>query len=361
MTTIRDYVNLELDRSYRKDASGMLQQVKNYATSSIVRAQTDRLIEEAERLDAAGERFDATSAELAQTIGTAGDVFSFAEMSIQANDNNIQASAFEIAKYATIAQIIANLSANSIGGNPISPVAEKRYMTILEASGIDWKSPEVDALETLTGYVETEEYKRWMAQWGAGMVDVTKKTVYSAVQKGQSPVYIARRLRDIIETAPSYVVERFTRTLQLTAYRDAETINATANAAYIAYKIRTAVKDLRTCPACIELDGTKMRVDERIKDHFHGRCYGVNVLNGQEITRQKGAEWFASLPDERQQQLEYFKNNKAAYRAYKDGVPLSAFVGTYNHELFGEMPIAKSLKRAIGEDRAKEYYVGGKK
>jgi hypothetical protein len=72
---------------------------------------------------------------------------------------------------------------------------------------------------------------------------------------------------------------------------------------------------------------------------------------------QTGEEWFASLSPERQQQQASFKATPAKYKAYLDGHPLSEFVGEHTDDVFGIMSIEKSLKEALGEEKASGYYL----
>ena len=70
---------------------------------------------------------------------------------------------------------------------------------------------------------------------------------------------------------------------------------------------------------------------------------------------QSGEDWFNSLSPERQAQQASFLKSPAKLRAYRDGVPLSEFVGEHTDSVFGHQFVEKSLVGAIGDD-AKVYY-----
>ena len=355
MPTIRQYTNQALDKAYSRDSSAMFKQIDGYVRSGVVQSQVQALIEEAERLEDEGEGFTPNDAQLNQTLGTVDDVFNNAETAIIAHDNTIQESAVKIAQFSIIAQIIASLAPQLLGGDPFSATSQKRYQTILETKGVDWTTIEPNVINQILNYVDSQAYLDKMAGWGDGYAAIVRNKVLTEVQRGNSPIYIAREIDKMLKLQPRYVVENFTRTLQLTGYRDAELAQATANQAYIAYKIRNAVKDLRTCPACLELDGTRLRADERIDDHFKGRCFAIYVLPGQTVKYQTAKQWFNGLPEPQQAQLEYFKHNKSAFRAWQSGeVQWNDFVGEHTDPLFGKMPVANSLTKMVGKERALE-------
>jgi hypothetical protein len=71
---------------------------------------------------------------------------------------------------------------------------------------------------------------------------------------------------------------------------------------------------------------------------------------------QTGEEWFAGLSPERQAQQASFLKSPAKLKAYKDGVPLSEFVGDHEDSVFGHQVIEKSLVNTVG--KPEKYYVG---
>lgn len=70
---------------------------------------------------------------------------------------------------------------------------------------------------------------------------------------------------------------------------------------------------------------------------------------------QTGADWFNSLPEERQKQQASFINTPAKWNAFKKGTPLSEFIGDHTDDVFGAQKIELSLKAALGDD-ADQYY-----
>jgi SPP1 gp7 family putative phage head morphogenesis protein len=182
-----------------------------------------------------------------------------------------------------------------------------------------------------------------------------KKSILNDVNQGLGPIQVAKNVRHFAEEMPKYAAERLTRTLQITSYRDAETAQTAANDGVIDYKIRIAALDDKTCLSCIELHGSVMKPDERVDDHYNGRCTSIYSVKGQNLQIQKGSDWFNGLSPERQAQQRSFVNNQAKFRAFQDGVPLSDFVGTHTDDVFGNQFVEMSLKNAFG-DKAQDYY-----
>lgn len=231
----------------------------------------------------------------------------------------------------------------------------------------------LDVVETARIFVETPEWFDKMEAWGEGYAELTKELLLSAINKGTGPNQIASTMRQHAENIPLSAAENLTRTLQLTSYREASLTMEAINDDFIIGKIRIANLDNKTCLTCISLHGTKLQPGERVDDHYRGRCTEFyQVPGGPEfpsvmqsdslpgdrnfVPFEKGEDWFANLPPERQAQQASFLNTPAKFNAYNDGVPLSDFVGVHTDDVFGRQTIEQSLKGALGDD-ADQYYV----
>ena len=361
MPTLRDYINAELDRSYTRTAGGMLKAITNLSTApgTRIQARLKALDEEAARLAEAGERMGIDNAELAATLGETEQLFTQAESVVMANDNQIQESGLQLANIAALATVGLILSPRiSAGINPLSAQAQKRYTDLLTAAGVNWQTADSDVLRALVKYIDSDAWIAKMEGWGTGYAELIRDSIYNGIGRGRSPIGISRDIRHLIQNMPSYAAERLTRTLQLTAFRDAEAASSYTNETVIQQKVRRAVKDHRTCLSCIALDGTRLAPNERIDDHYKGRCFVTYILqNGMGDTDPTtGEDWFKSLPEERQAQQASFVHNSAKYNAWKAGeFNLRDLSGEHNDPVFGRMTFEKSLKAILGE-RAKEFY-----
>lgn len=170
--------------------------------------------------------------------------------------------------------------------------------------------------------------------------------------RGLSTAATMQRLRRIARQLPLASIQRHMRTLYLSSYREAVVEWSKSNKQYIAYRIRVAQLDNRTCIPCIDLHGTKLGPDEGVYDHWFGRCDSIPVMKGTDVFIEPGESWLKRQPIEAQQEI----MGKANYAAWADGaVSLSDFTDHYESELYGRMPVQASLVSILG-DLAQQYY-----
>lgn len=112
-----------------------------------------------------------------------------------------------------------------------------------------------------------------------------------------------------------------------------------------------ASKSLRTCPACLALDGTRFKIDRPFPQHINCRCTIIPVVPGVERKRTLGRDWFDSLPQEQQAKI----IGKQAAEAYSRGeVELKDFVGWRNHKVFGRSVRTRSLGEILSAGKSRE-------
>lgn len=119
-----------------------------------------------------------------------------------------------------------------------------------------------------------------------------------------------------------------------------------------------ASKSIRTCPACLFMDGRIFKLEEPFPQHPNCRCTMIPVIEGVESPpRLLGRDWFENLSDEEKEEILGID----AFEAYKRGeVTLEDFVGWRNSKEFGKSVYARSLvnalKNAVGDeaDRVRE-------
>lgn len=136
-----------------------------------------------------------------------------------------------------------------------------------------------------------------------------------------------------------------------------------------------ATLDTKTCPSCIALHGQHFTRDDIFRDHPHGRCEPIVVVDrlpwwwtGAMIEfglgaddddyvkpieiEELGEDWFARLTAEEREAI----LGHAAYRAYDAGaISLEDLSGTHNHDVYGQIRLTASLKSILG-DKATDYY-----
>jgi hypothetical protein len=242
------------------------------------------------------------------------------------------------------------------GINPMSAQALKRYQSVIQEAGNGFTIPSARYLSTQKAldYINTGAWKEKMMRWGSGYYERTYNIFENGMRNGWSPKYTAARLREVANNIPYRAAENLTRTLQLTAYRDAALSVEKINGGFIQYKIRICALKPTSCLACISLHGTRLEVGERVDDHYSGFCSVPGKRNF--VKWQTGEEWFAGLSPERQAQQSSFANSPAKLKAYRDGLPLSTFVTEHTDPVFGRQVTEGSLLKVLGQTEAEQYY-----
>lgn len=177
-------------------------------------------------------------------------------------------------------------------------------------------------------------------------VDGIVAELVRGVALGVNPRVVARRAATAAQASLKQMLT-VARTEQLRAYREASRDIYKRSGVVKQYK-RLAAKNNRTCVLCIADDGHIYQVDEPLPLHPNCRCTSIPVVDGYKIdTGKTGAEWFAAQSVETQRAM----LGKSRYEMYKNGTPLSAFLGIRNHPDWGpnltKLTIDKIGKTAV--------------
>ncbi|MGB3329255.1 MAG: minor capsid protein [Thermomicrobiales bacterium] len=108
-----------------------------------------------------------------------------------------------------------------------------------------------------------------------------------------------------------------------------------------------AAHSLRTCPACLAMDGRVFPYDQYPDtQHVNCRCIvrprvNENLIPGANPPRKLGSEYFADLPEKDQRRI---LRTQGRLDAYKDGVPLSEMVGVRANATWGPSVYIKPVR-----------------
>lgn len=102
-----------------------------------------------------------------------------------------------------------------------------------------------------------------------------------------------------------------------------------------------ASKSIRTCPACLWMDGQIFKLEDPFPQHPNCRCTMIPVIDGVDRPpRTLGRDWFEKLTDEEKEKILGIE----AAAAYKRGeVTLGDFRGWRNSKEFGRSIYTRSL------------------
>ena len=129
---------------------------------------------------------------------------------------------------------------------------------------------------------------------------------------GKNPITTAREMQKAWGV-PLTRAMTISRTEHLRAHRMASMAGYRNNAHVVQGWTWNANLDLKTCPSCMALHGTKHGLDETLDDHPNGRCYATPITptweelgfeglpeTGAQVPEGAGEEWFKDLPEEDQ-------------------------------------------------------------
>jgi hypothetical protein len=242
------------------------------------------------------------------------------------------------------------------------------------ALGRAWRNLPNEAVETLLGMTETGSPLRQKMdkELGSAVAQLVADRLLQNAALGRNPRETARTVQRELGVGLEWAL-RTVRTAQIWSYRTAKQQSWAENPdLYKGWAWHAHLGDPRTCPACIAMHGTMHPPDEKLNDHYNGRCspivktptyaeiMGLDVEIPGDVSPadrvESGAEWFAKQSDAFQLQV----LGGARYRAYKAGKLTmdesdTGIVGQRKDEVYGPMRHARSLKAVLGDD-AKGYY-----
>lgn len=232
-----------------------------------------------------------------------------------------------------------------------------------------------DTISTLVGFLDRGGplYKRLGQMPGYTTQKIADKIV-EFVGLGRNPRELARFLRPSFGGGLTDAL-RFSRTVQLYSYREANRASYLANNAVVRGWIWMSALTPSTCMACVSKHGSFHELSERLNDHHNGYCsmlpvtrsmdgqiefsgedwkralgrrhqpgwQGVNVSG----TFKNGEEWFSRLPEQYQRRM----MGDAKYDAWKSGqFKFSDLATEHDDDVYGKMTGATPLWQLLGAE-----------
>lgn len=337
--TVSDLVNRLLDRGYTQAAEPILRAVASSSTSGLVAQRLDELTAEAARLAAAGQRLTPDNPILRAALADLETTLNADAALVRSVAEQVQSTG------ADAARLIQRQLA--IGGT-----TDAQLLRL----GVRWNTPDPEAVARLITYARSDAWNTMLQQFAPDVLSIIQNQAIRGITYGWSPLRTAREIRRLATNLPAHTANNLMRTLQLTSYRDATALHQNANRALAQQVVRIAALDRRTCLSCVAQHGDVIWDSDRdgdaavprVDDHHSGRCTSVIIVKGLPRTIQSGADWFASLPPERQAQQTSFARSPGKYEAFLAGkVSLRDFIHPYTDDVFGPMLREASLAAAL--------------
>lgn len=218
------------------------------------------------------------------------------------------------------------------------------------------------AVETLLGALtKNSPLTALLNTFGADASAQIADVILQGVALGYNPRKVAARIVDAMGGNLSRALT-ISRTEMLRAYRTGTLAGYAANGDVVKGWRWSATFDNVTCLACLALDGKEFELSQSyMPAHPNCRCAPTPItvtykdlgFNVDETTmRQRGAEWFDTLPETKQR--EFF--SASAWRAYQAGaVTLDDFIGVRTSKQWGDSYVERSLKDILGAGAGKYY------
>lgn len=324
-----------LDSGYDQVTNRVIGAIVQNSTGGIVQQRLNELQQEAQRLEEAGEKLKADNPILRALLADFEEV--------QRQNSELIASAapeLEIQAADVAAKITREMALPGLNDRALASI------------NMRWNTPNPDAVISLINYTDGDAFKKMLSIYSEDALGIVANQAIRGMVEGWGPLRSAREIRRTATDIPAYMANNYMRTLQLESYRSATTIHQTANADIIEEIVRIGVLDTRICLCCVALNGTRLRVGEKVQDHHQGRCTSIAIVRGRSRSIVTGQQWFDALPDGEKLEL-MGPGNFDAFKAGK--VQLRDFVQTYNDPVFGDMVREASLRGILG-DAAQQYY-----
>lgn len=332
---IRKAIDQELDTAYFQATTQALGSVAKLFSTGVMATRLQQLQDEATRKAALGQPLSPDDPAIVALLADMRSVLRQAGRQIDNVSSDVVASAIN----ASI-----SLAAQTTTTGLPQDAAEKVRA--------EWLVLDPTYVANAINYTNSPDWADALGIFDQSILQRIRDMVIRGIVQGQGPATTASQVSKAVQSLPTYQANMLLRTLQLTSFRDADVVNRVANAGIVQSQIRIAVLDDRTCMACVALNGTELPIDERIDDHYNGRCTSISVVKGFPRQVQSGADWFDKLSPARQAQ----QMGQAAFDAWQAGkIQLSDFVHHTDDPLFGGMIQEQSLKGMLGE-AAKDFY-----
>jgi len=328
--TLKALIDRLLDKGFDQVAGQVLQSIDRSLTGGVMFVRDHQLQQEIDRLMAAKEKLTADNPILRAYLADLGDT-----LKGDARLIDMAADALLHSAIGAAAQIVPRAALSGA-----------------EALQYQWASPDPEAIRAILQYTTDQAWRDMLDQYGTGVAQQIGDLALREIVAGMNPREIGEDISNAVSTIPCSTAQTIMRTLQMTGYRDAQVAHGLANADILQGQVRIAVLDNRTCLSCLALNGSEMDIDERVDDHWNGRCTSVFIVKGRPVDVQSGEDWLNAQTDDRQQTI----MGNANYAAWQDGaVSLMDFVQHTSDPLFGDMVQEASLKGILG-DAAQNYY-----
>ena len=182
-----------------------------------------------------------------------------------------------------------------------------------------WDNAPLNAVQAAVKQNQGDTMQRMFRDIAKQTGEDVQKILYSGITAGKNPRAVAREMHNTTMLSASRS-EVIARTEQIRAFRVSSLENYHYNG--IEHFQRLATKSLRTCPACLALDGKMQPTDELMAVHPMDRCTVIPIVPDAELPPMESAQdWF----DRQSQHNKRIILGPGGLAKHNAGVPLTDF------------------------------------
>lgn len=221
----------------------------------------------------------------------------------------------------------------------------------------DWNKLQSEAAEAFVGFAgDGSPLAKVFRKIGPDTAADMEAVLFKGIGLGKNPLATGRELRQAASLS-SLRAQTIARTETIRAYRETQHLTLNENTDVLEGWVWTASKSMRTCAACLAMDGTFHRTEERMKGHPNCRCVAVPLTKGiDEVTGRKGlgetrvelgetgTEWFKKQDAETQN---FVLGPRGGVEYRKGNVKLENFVAKIRDPEWGDFFTRGTLRDAL--------------
>lgn len=267
----------------------------------------------------------------------------------------------QISHYATFSQLTTTQLQRT--GVQLGMQAAQSLLKASVPAGVHWTFgvPHPGAIANMVGATQAGSP---LADLFNGFGEEAAKGVSDAlirgVTLGNNPRMVARDVEQALQV-PRWRALTIARTEMLRSFRSSSLETMKSNSDVLESWVWTADLSVRTCPACIAMNGTEHDLSEEMASHVNCRCVQVpktkpwsdilgplgidtSDIDETSIDIQDGADWFDNQDADTQKAI---LGSEARYQAYKDGASLKSMVGVSHDPKWGKSVYVKPMKELV--------------